>query len=114
MHKYFVMADAENSAAVVYQTFGHLDAKPGESHTGSFVFINGQHGDMCVVISDFPSFGEGPGYFNDRSDFIWGLIRDNGPCSKTGIYRFVGDYRLPASESDTPGFFGTVTTISYE
>lgn len=50
---------AEHQASVMYQTFGHLDAKPGEKHKGHFVFINGQHGDLCVVHSEFSSFDEG-------------------------------------------------------
>lgn len=30
--------------------------------------INGQHSDIDVVYSDFPTFGEGPGCFHDRTD----------------------------------------------
>ncbi|GKX54055.1 hypothetical protein SOASR030_01670 [Leminorella grimontii] len=37
--------NAGRAVAVIYETFGHLDAKPGERHKGWFVFINGQHGD---------------------------------------------------------------------
>jgi len=90
---------AARAAAVIHETFGHLDAKPGERHKGWFVFINGQHGDMGVVYSEFPTFGEGPGYHHDREDFIWELIRDNGPCAAIGIYRFDGEYRLPKRKS---------------
>lgn len=41
---------AARAAAVIHETFGHLDAKSGERHLGWFVFINGQHGDIgrCV------------------------------------------------------------------
>ena len=95
MRETLAQIEAENRAAVTYQTFGHLDAKPGEKHKGYFVFINGQHGDMSVVYSDFPTFGEGPGYFSDREDFIWDLIKDGGPCTAVGIYRFDGEYRMP-------------------
>lgn len=95
MHETFMEIEAENRAIVTYQTFGHLDAKPGERHKGYFVFINGQHGDMDVVYSDFPTFGEGPGYFYDREDFICELTSGDGPCNAVGIYRFDGEYRLP-------------------
>ncbi len=88
-------AGAEHQASVIYQTFGHLDAKPGDKHAGYFIFINGQHGDMDVVFSDFPTFGEGPGYFYDREDFICKLTTGDGPCAAVGIYRFEGEYRLP-------------------
>lgn len=88
-------AEAEHKASVMYQTFGHLDAKPGDRHKGFFVFINGQHGDMDVVYSNFPTFGEGPGYFHDREGFIYELTAGNGSCTEVGIYRFEGEYRLP-------------------
>ncbi|MDB2181902.1 hypothetical protein [Citrobacter farmeri] len=102
--------NAGRAAAVIYETFGHLDAKPGDRHRGWFVFINGQHGDMDVVYSDFPTFGEGPGYFNDRADFIWELIRDDGPCAAVGIYRFDGEYHLPKRKGSAR-FVGKTTCI---
>ncbi|MEP9920585.1 hypothetical protein [Klebsiella sp. GN_Kp190] len=101
---------AARAAAVIHETFGHLDAKPGERHKGWFVFINGQHGDMDVVYSDFSTFGEGPGYFTDREDFIWELIRDDGPCAAVGIYRFDGEYRLPKRKGPAR-FVGKTTCI---
>nr|WP_233341351.1 hypothetical protein [Escherichia coli]UGK56845.1 hypothetical protein [Escherichia coli] len=76
MRELLGMAGAEHQASVMYQTFGHLDAKLGEKHKGHFVFfINGQHGDLCVVHSEFSSFDEGPSYFSDRADFIWELVK---------------------------------------
>ncbi|WP_454777165.1 hypothetical protein [Klebsiella oxytoca] len=101
---------AARAAAVIHETFGHLDAKPGDRHEGWFVFINGQHGDMDVVYSDFPTFGEGPGYFTDREDFIWELIRDDGPYAAVGIYRFDGEYRLPKRKGPAR-FVGRITCI---
>lgn len=101
---------AEHQASVMYQTFGHLDAKPGEKHKGHFVFINGQHGDLSVVHSEFSSFDEGPGYFSDRADFIWELVKDGGLCSKVGIYRFEGEYSLPKRRNGKR-FSGSVTCL---
>jgi hypothetical protein len=101
---------AARAAAVIHETFGHLDAKPGECHKGWFVFINGQHGDMDVVYSEFQTFGEGPGYFTDRDDFIWELIRDDGPCAAVGIYRFDGEYRQPKRKG-AARFVGKITSI---
>lgn len=110
MHQILTLIEAENSARVMYETFGHFDAKQGEKHAGHFVFINGQHGDMCVLHSDFPSFGEGPGYFSDRQDFIWSLVKDNGPCSAVGVYRFDGAYVIPKRKRN-PRFSGKVICL---
>lgn len=76
---------AARAAAAIYETFGHLDAKPGERHQGWFVFIHGQHGSSAVVRSDFPTFGEGPGYFYDREDFIAEVCRKGGRCERIGM-----------------------------
>ncbi len=81
---------AERTAQVIFETFGHMEAEKGSSHQGSFVFIHGQHGDMVVVSSQFPSFEEGPGYFNYRQDFIWEKVKQGGPCEAIGIYEFDG------------------------
>lgn len=88
-----VLIEQHNRASVMAATFGHLEAEPGTRHPGWFTFIHGQHGNMVVIESDFPSFGEGPGYFEDRQEFIWSKVRDNGVCSAVGIYRFEGEYR---------------------
>lgn len=90
----FASIDAVNAARIRYDTWGHLDAEPGTEHEGAFLFIHGQHGDMVVVESEFPTFGEGPEYFEHRADFIWSKVKDKGPCSEVGIYRFIGKYRL--------------------
>lgn len=89
----FVESESRYKAQVMHATFGHLEAEPGTEHEGAFLFIYGQHGDMVVIESDFPTFGEGPRYFADRQDFMWDQIRDNGPCSEVGVYRFVGKYK---------------------
>ncbi|EPB5649094.1 hypothetical protein ACRQKW_000661 [Citrobacter braakii] len=110
MRELLGMAGAEHQATVIYQTFGHLDAKPGDRHAGYFIFINGQHGDMDVVYSDFPTFGEGPRYFHDREDFICELTTGNGPCTTVGIYRFDGEYRLPKRKGSAR-FVGKTTCV---
>lgn len=110
MDRIFREAEAEHKAQVMYETFGHLDARPGEVHAGYFVFINGQHGDLCVVRSNFPTFGEGPGYFSDREDYLWELCKPGGPCEQFGIYRFDGEYRLP-KRRDGRRFKGYVTRL---
>ena len=89
----YQMVEADNAARVMADTWGHMEAKPGTEHPGWFTFINGQHGDMCVVKSDFPTFDEGPGYFEDRSEFIWSKVRKGGKCEEVGIYKYEGVYR---------------------
>nr|WP_233341511.1 hypothetical protein [Escherichia coli] len=70
------MAGAEHQASVMYQTFGHLDAKLGEKHKGHFVFLSTASTAICALcIVNFSSFDEGPGYFSDRADFIWELVK---------------------------------------
>lgn len=89
--------EAHNRMMVRAETFGHLEARDMQRHYGWFTFIYGQHGDMVVIESDFPTFGEGPGYFEDRQEWIWAQVKDNGPCSEVGVYRFDGFYKLYAS-----------------
>lgn len=114
MRNVFAEIEAENRAIAIYQTFGHLDAKPGETHKGFFVFINGQHGDMAVVYSNFPTFGEGPGYFHDREDFICELTTGDGPCAAVGIYRFDGEYRQPKRKGSARFVGKTVCIHAFE
>lgn len=110
MHQIFLEAEAEHKARVMFDTFGHLDARVGERHEGSFVFIHGQHGDVCVVRSNFPTFGEGPGYFTDREEYMFGLVEKGNPCEQLGIYRFDGYYTLP-KRKNARRFVGQVTRM---
>lgn len=87
------IAEAHTAAQIVAQTWGHMDAEPGSKHQGSFVFINGQHGDVVVVSSEFPTFDEGPAYFEDRQEYLIDLTKDEGPCSEVGVYHFTGFYQ---------------------
>jgi hypothetical protein len=88
----FEMVEADNRARVMAETWGHMEGEPGVPNAGWFTFINGQHGDMCVIESHFPTFGEGPGYFQDREEFIYSKISNSGKCSALGVYKFVGTY----------------------
>ncbi len=100
--------EAYNRAIVMAETWGHLEATDLQRHYGWFTFIYGQHGDMVVLESHFPTFGEGPSYFSDRQEFIWQKVKDKGPCSEVGVYRFDGFYKLYAdarSVRDTLGYF---------
>lgn len=102
--------NAHNRAMVMAETWGHLEAVDLQRHYGWFTFTHGQHGDMVVIESNFPTFGEGPGYFYDRQEWIWRQVRGDGPCSETGVYRFDGFYKLYASvasvrERETLGYF---------
>lgn len=112
--------DADNRAAVMAETWGHLEARDMKKHYGWFTFIHGQHGDMVVLESDFPTFGEGPGYFDDRQEFIWRKVKDGGPCSEVGLYRFDGYYKMYAkassvSEQKMIGYFvGKVQRLRHE
>ncbi|QPI08301.1 hypothetical protein IM687_13970 [Stutzerimonas stutzeri] len=102
--------EAHNRMIVMAQTWGHMEAKPGTAHSGWFTFIHGQHGDMVVIESHFPTFGEGPGYFEVRQDFIWSKVKDGGPCGDIGVYRFDGEYRC-SKRSGLCRFAGKVRRI---
>lgn len=105
-----VAIEMNNRAQVMAETFGHLEAEPGTRHAGWFTFITSQHGSNAVIESDFPTFGEGPGYYMDRDEYIWSLIKDNGPASAIGVYRFDGEYHCNLNEGDGLGkFVGKVT-----
>lgn len=86
--------DQINKKIIMKQTWGHLDAQPGTTHEGWFVFIVGQHMDCCVVESKFDSFGEGPVYFTHRQEFISKVTQKNGPCMDVGVYKFTGQYKV--------------------
>lgn len=106
----FSSIDGHNRAVVMADTWGHLEAVDMQRHYGWFTFIYGQHGDMVVIESEFPTFGEGPGYFDDRQEFIWQKVKDGGPCSEVGVYRFDGFYKMYARASSvekngTIGYF---------
>lgn len=89
----FECIEAANKAIVMHQTWGHLEAEPGTKHPGWILFACGQHGDVCVIESHFPSFGEGPLYFSNRQDYLMDLMDEGGPCRDTGVYLFSGVYR---------------------
>lgn len=113
MDDVFAPVEAKYKAEVMFQTWGHQDAKVGEVHHGWFTFIHGQHGDMAVLESDFPTFGEGPGYFAHRDDFIWSKVKNDGPCSEVGLYRFDGSYRLN-KRTGSGIFTGKVQRLRHE
>jgi hypothetical protein len=110
----YQQVEADNKARAMAATWGHQEAAPGTRHDGWFTFIHGQHGDLAVVESHFPSFDEGPGYFADREDFIWSKVKDGGKCSKIGVYKFQGSY----TRNKHPGgrglgrFVGTVKKVA--
>lgn len=104
-----IPVEAYHKAQVMAATWGHMEAQPGTHHPGWFIFTFTQHGDMVVIESDFPSFGEGPGYFNDRQEFIYSQVKNQGPCSEVGVYRFDGEYcryaRTSKGKEGVLGFF---------
>lgn len=109
--------EAFNRMMVRAETFGHLEALDMQRHHGWFIFTHSQHGDMVVIQSDFPTFGEGPGYFDDRQEFIWRQVMNDGPCDPVGVYRFDGFYKLYAKPSSVAergmlGYFkGKITKV---
>lgn len=94
MRELLGMAGAEHQASVMYQTFGHLDAKLGEKHKGHFVLSTVKHGDLCVVHSEFSSFDEGPCYFSDRADFIWELVKTTAHALRSGFTDLTANTRF--------------------
>lgn len=104
----FAEVDALKRAYYMREAWGHLEAPTGTQHAGRFTFINGQHGNMCVIESDFQTFGEGPQYFSDRAAFIWDNIKNGGVCSHLGVYQFDGVYVV---EEDEGYFVGQIRKI---
>lgn len=92
--------------AIMRETWGHLDARPGVEHPGQIVFAEGAFGGERIVLSvDFGDAGDVPWFYAGIHE--WLLDQDAEPGS---IYRFDGVYRLAADGANE--FVGEVRKVA--
>lgn len=82
--------DAHNRIIVYRETWGHLDALPGD-YPGHITFVLGCHGDITLLEWDFDKVESNPWIYIELNQFIGAF------CVKTdrewGVWRFEGIYR---------------------
>lgn len=85
----FAEHDAKYTASVLYNTWGHLDAKPGYVYPCTFLIAS--TGRECLVLLDTCELG-GPAYYMDVNNYAFTKLVEGG--KPEGIYRFEGTYQM--------------------
>lgn len=109
MPDYMAAAFAEHEAryrmAVMADTWGHLDARPGVTYPGFIVYAVTAWGQTEPIEAVFGHI-EGPGYFDHMNNFI----DDDGRDRDVGVYRFDGTYSV--SKRGAAQWNGSTATLA--
>lgn len=91
---------ARRAAAVMRDTWGHLDATPGVRYPGTILFCHGEYGTSVVISSDFgDEAGYGPWFYEGLHDWLFDQDTEAG-----NVYRFTGwSWRSPGTAPGAPG-----------
>ena len=104
MENPFTQHEAEYKASVMYNTWGHLDAKPDQVYKCSFYVAVGDRD--YTIFCEKKELSGGPAYHSDINNFVFKkLMVSEKP---QGVYYFEGTYQLPKKynpKTDMVGFF---------
>lgn len=106
MENPFTQHEAQYKASVMYNTWGHLDAKPGEIYTCSFYVAVGDRDYTIFCEKNTLNGGGGPAYSSDINNFVFKKLMESK--KPEGLYYFEGTYQLPKKhkpDSEMIGFF---------
>lgn len=100
----FIKHDAQYKASVMYNTWGHMDAKPDVVYPCSFYIAKGDRESLtfkekCEV--------HGPAFYNDIGNYAYDKVTCND-SKPEGVYYFVGSYQMykkPKPDSENIGYF---------
>lgn len=105
----FSQHDAELQAAVLHNTWGHLDAKPDTIYPCKILVASS--GRECLIIKDECQLS-GPAYYYDQNEYFFNKLAMKG---KVGIFLFEGTYQMykrRPKDADTICYFkGAITEI---
>lgn len=104
----FAELEAYNKAVATYETFGHLEPKPGK-YKGKIIFIHGTHGDIEIVDWKFKNIDSSPGMYEDINYFI-GELAEEEEAKEIGVYEFEGFFTR-AKKAENNSFTGTITKL---
>ena len=93
MAEAFAEHEARYRAAVMAETWGHLDAPPGVTYRGFLVYAVtawGQVEPIEAIFSHGTHEAEGPGFYSHMCNFIG----SGASGREVGVYRFDGTYRV--------------------
>lgn len=105
----FSTHEAQYKAAILYDTWGHLDAKPNEVYPCRIVIAcNGRE----ILITSSDCKVTGPAFYYDSNEYFFNKLAMKG---KVGIFVFEGTYQMYKSrprDADTICYFkGRITKI---
>lgn len=86
----FAEHEARFKAAVMRDTWGHLDASPGV-YDGYIVFTHGTYGDIVVIDNHFEGLSDSPWLYDHIYDKVNKFV-DTGRTERGRVYRFDGVY----------------------
>lgn len=107
----FSQHEAQYKASVMYDTWGHLDAKPNIVYPCKILVAS--DGRECLVIEDDCELG-GPAYYYDSNEYFF----NNIVCkNKVGVFLFEGTYQMYKNrrpkDADTICYFkGRITKVN--
>lgn len=99
--KLFEEHDDKFTASVMYDTWGHLDAKPNQSYECKFYVAVS---DRQILIFKEECSLSGPAYYYDVNEYaIRKLLKKNKP---EGVYYFEGTYQMYKKSSPETEMYG--------
>lgn len=107
MQNHFTQHEAQYKASVMYNTWGHLDARPGEIYTCSFYVAVGDRDYTIFCENNTLCGGEGgggPAYSSDINNFVFKKLMESE--KPEGVYHFQGTYQLPKKRKPDSEMFG--------
>lgn len=86
----FIKHDAQYKASVMYDTWGHLDAKPDVVYPCSFYIAKG---DRESLVFKEKCEVHGPAFYNDIGNYAYDKVTSN-KSKPEGVYYFEGTYQM--------------------
>lgn len=108
----FAAHEAKFQASVLYDTWGHMDAKPNEVHALSF-YVAVTERETLFFKLDMPTLEGGPAFHNDIGKYCYKRFLEED--AEPGVYKFEGTYQLykrTNPDCEMYGYFkGKVTEV---
>jgi hypothetical protein len=86
----FAEHDARYKAQVMYDTWGHLDPRPGVTYPGEILFCYGCYRDITIIRADFDDLDGGPLFYALLHEFVGRKYKGEAE----NIYLWRGYFRL--------------------
>jgi hypothetical protein len=87
----FAEHEARYRAQIMADTWGHLDAQPGTTHSGYVVYAYTAWGQAEVIEAEFDGVAGGPAFYEHVNEFAY---EQTEATKVPGVWRWNGTYRV--------------------